>query len=433
MQKNKKTTALVWFRTDLRVQDQHSLSKAVQQHERVVGVFNIPKNWLSPTPWGFKKMERFRATFLLQTLEQLKKDLEELNISLIVTVGNWAETLAALEKKHAITDVYAQKEWTQEETEDENIMPDNIKTHWYYDQFLYHPNDIPMGTEQIPEVFTVFRKACEKQVIVQPPIPIPKAMPTGNLLAGVPDIPTLDDLGYKEIHQDSRTAIPFVGGEKAAWARVDEYFWETKQLSYYKKTRNGLLGKKYSSKLSLWLAYGSISPRSIYAEVKKYEREIIKNSSTYWLIFELIWRDYFKFISLKHGNGIFRLGGILNKDYSWDTNPRKIEKWISGNTPEPFVNANMLELANTGFMSNRGRQNVASFFAKEWKLDWRIGAAYFESMLIDYDVHSNYGNWMYNAGVGNDPRDRKFNIAWQADRYDASGSYQKTWLQKTLF
>ena len=136
---------------------------------------------------------------------------------------------------------------------------------------------------------------------------------------------------------------------------------------------------------------------------------------------------------MKHGNNIFKIGGILDKYYEWNTDKHRVQKWIEGNTPEPFVNANMKELACTGFMSNRGRQNVASFFSKEWHLDWRIGAAYFEAMLIDYDVHSNYGNWMYNAGVGNDPRDRKFHIAWQAERYDPNNSYQKTWLQTTLF
>ena len=84
-------------------------------------------------------------------------------------------------------------------------------------------------------------------------------------------------------------------------------------------------------------------------------------------------------------------------------------------------------------MSNRGRQNVASYFAKTLQLDWRIGAAYFESLLIDYDVHSNYGNWMYVAGVGNDPRDRTFNVKLQAERYDSNGKFQKLWLQETLF
>jgi deoxyribodipyrimidine photo-lyase len=433
MQKKKKTTAIVWFRNDLRVHDQHSLSNAIANHEQVIGLYHIPKEWLLPTPWGFKKMERYRAKFLLQTLMQLKKELEKINISLLVTVGNWAETITTIQKKYAVSDIYGQKEWTQEEVEQEQKLPNILNTHWCYDQFLYHPDDIPMELSSLPEVFTVFRKKCEKQAIVREPIPAPEAMPDENVLTKVSELPTLEKLGYEEFKEDKRTAIPFVGGENAAWARVQTYFWETKQLSYYKQTRNGLLGDKYSSKLSLWLAFGSISPRAIYAEVKKYEREIVKNSSTYWLIFELIWRDYFKYISRKHGNNIFKLGGILNKDYEWNTDLRKLNKWITGNTPEPFVNANMLELAATGFMSNRGRQNVASFFAKGWKLDWRMGAAYFESMLVDYDVHSNYGNWMYNAGVGNDPRDRQFNIAWQAARYDANGSFQNTWLQKTLF
>jgi deoxyribodipyrimidine photo-lyase len=84
-------------------------------------------------------------------------------------------------------------------------------------------------------------------------------------------------------------------------------------------------------------------------------------------------------------------------------------------------------------MSNRGRQNAASYFAKNLKLDWRIGASYFESMLIDYDVHSNYGNWMYVSGVGNDPRDRTFNVKLQAERYDSNGKFQNLWLQENLF
>lgn len=432
MQK-RKTTGLIWFRNDLRVTDQHALTQAVLTHERVVGVYHIPANWITATPWGFKKMEGFRAQFLLQTLQQLKQDLDALNISLWITVGNWRETLLNLQKKHQITDIYGQKEWTQEELDDEREIPNDISTHWYYDQFLFHPDDIPMNVENIPEVFTVFRKKCEKHSIVRAPIETPAAMPPENRLTDVPEIPSLSSLGYTNIQEDRRTAVPFNGGEKAAWNRMNEYFWETKQLSFYKKTRNGLLGKKYSSKLSLWLAFGSISPRSIYATVKSYEQKIIKNDSTYWLVFELIWRDYFKYISLKHKNRVFHLGGILQKSYEWGNNKQRTQKWIAGNTPEPFVNANMRELNCTGFMSNRGRQNVASFFAKEWKLDWRIGAAYFEAMLIDYDVHSNYGNWMYNAGVGNDPRDRKFDVAWQAERYDPNKKYQNTWLQTTLF
>jgi deoxyribodipyrimidine photo-lyase len=215
--------------------------------------------------------------------------------------------------------------------------------------------------------------------------------------------------------------------------RLNNYFFETKKLGFYKKTRNGLIGTDYSSKFSPWLANGSISARTIYWNVKKFEKEEIKNQSTYWLIFELIWRDYFKYISIKHGNNIFKIGGILNKNYSWSSDRKMIQNWINGETKDDFVNANMIELKKTGWMSNRGRQNVASYFAKELTLDWRIGATYFESTLLDYDVHSNFGNWMYVSGVGNDPRDRKFNTQLQAERYDPKHLFRNHWLQQTLF
>ena len=163
------------------------------------------------------------------------------------------------------------------------------------------------------------------------------------------------------------------------------------------------------------------------------EDDVESNESTYWLIFELIWRDYFKYVSLKHGNQIFKIDGILQKEYDWHTNKAAKEDWINGKTADDFVNANMIELKKTGWMSNRGRQNVASYWSKHLKQDWRIGASYFEAMLIDYDVHSNWGNWMYNSGVGNDPRNRTFNTKSQAERYDPNKKFQSLWLQPTLF
>ena len=104
------------------------------------------------------------------------------------------------------------------------------------------------------------------------------------------------------------------------------------------------------------------------------------------------------------------------------------EQWTNAETEEPFVNANMRELNETGWMSNRGRQNVASFLCKNMGVNWLLGAQYFAQHLIDYDVESNYGNWAYLAGVGVDPRDRQFNIGRQAHIYDPHGAYQRRWL-----
>ena len=189
------------------------------------------------------------------------------------------------------------------------------------------------------------------------------------------------------------------------------------------------MGENYSSKFSPWLANGSLSARQIYWKIKDFEQQFYANQSTYWLFFELIWRDFFKFISLKHENAIFKLEGILNITYNWTENSKFVKEWTDGRTADDFVNANMIELKNTGWMSNRGRQNVASFFAKTLKIDWRIVAAYFESMLLDYDVHSNYGNWMYVSGVGNDPRDRTFNLKRQAEMYDGDKLFRNHWLK----
>lgn len=427
------STGLVWYRNDLRIKDHEALNEACKQNERVIAVYCFDPGQFQKTRFGFIKTGKFRSKFLIESITELRENLKGLNISLFIFQQQPETSIPDLIDEYDIDNVYFQKEWTSEELEVEKTIIskiEEVRFHSYYQQFLYHPEDIPFDDFQdIPKVFTEFRKACEKKSDVRSLIERPSPLPKENLLQEKTSIPTLEDLGHSAFEQDSRAAFPFAGGEDQAKKRIEEYFWKTANLSEYKETRNGLVGKSYSSKLSAWLSNGSISPRQVYWQVKKYEEEVQSNQSTYWLIFELIWRDFFKYVSLKHGNKIFQLKGILNKDLKWDRDDQKLQEWIQGKTQEAFVNANMKEIAATGFMSNRGRQNVNSFWAKELKQDWRIGASYFESLLIDYDVHSNWGNWMYNSGVGNDPRDRKFNIKSQADRYDPNNEYQDLWLK----
>ncbi len=424
---------LVWFRNDLRTTDHEALQYACNSHDCVIAVYFFDPRHYQKTSYGFKKTGKFRAKFLIETIQQLRKNLQNLNISLLIFQDKPEEKIPELISEYDVSNIYFQKEWTQEEEDVEFRLKNACKTlnfESFYQQFLYHPDELPYNSfEDIPRVFTDFRKRLEKEVKVRDLVSIPQKKAGHNLLDAKTSIPDLTALGYEKFKTDSRTAFPFKGGEDQAKKRLENYVWKTKNILDYKKTRNGLVGEDYSSKLSAWLANGSISARYIYHEIKKFENEVRSNQSTYWLIFELMWRDFFKYISLKHGNDIFKLGGILGKDLPWERNPKELEKWINGNTKEAFVNANMKEIAATGFMSNRGRQNVNSFWAKELKQDWRIGAAYFESILIDYDVHSNWGNWMYNSGVGNDPRDRKFNIQKQTERYDPNNEYQDLWLK----
>ncbi|WP_136482984.1 DASH family cryptochrome [Cognatitamlana onchidii] len=430
MQKKQEKTGLVWFKNNLRVQDNAILNKALNENNVVLAVYYFdPKDFMN-TAFGFKKTEKFRAKFLIETVVNLRANLKFANIELFVYQQSPECHLASFVKEHHVTKLYTQLEWTHEELETHKEVLDtlehDIQVHTDYDQFLIHPHDINLETSQIPDVFTSFRKYIEKNSSIRPQAYLTKHN-TNLSIENTTKVPTLKDLGFQDFSLSNHSAFPFKGGESAAKNRLNYYCFESQKLGNYKKTRNGLIGLDYSSKLSPWLANGSISARTIYWTIKKFETEYFKNQSTYWLVFELLWRDYFKYIALKYQNKIFQRNGISNNSHFFKKNSKTISLWMQGKTKSAFVNANMQELNSTGWMSNRGRQNVASFFSKELQMDWRIGAAYFESLLIDYDVHSNYGNWMYVSGVGNDPRNRAFNVELQAERYDPKGDYRRLW------
>lgn len=236
-----------------------------------------------------------------------------------------------------------------------------------------------------------------------------------------------------ETVKSTRSAIlNMKGGETEGLKRMEHYFFNSDGLENYKATRNGLIGTEYSSKFSIYLAHGCLSSRELYHKVKLYESKNGPSEGTKCMVFELLWRDFFKFIGLKYGCKLFNLNGCDSNaglKYQWKTDKDLFQAWCKGETGYPFVDANMRELNETGFMSNRGRQNVASFLTKDLEIDWRYGAEYFEAMLIDHDTTSNWGNWQYAAGVGTDPRqDRYFNTIKQAYDYDSKGDYAKLWI-----
>jgi deoxyribodipyrimidine photo-lyase len=413
----------------MRVEDNSSLTKAINNSENVIGFINIdPKNFLS-TKYGFKKTEKYRVKFLLETISDLKSQLDKLNISLIITHKDFGQSINEIINQFEVTSIYTQTEWTRDELKEESFIPEEINLIKDFDQFLFSPNDVRSLYDNIPRGFSNFRKKCEKYLSVNDTLSIPKSLNSDNKISIDYPIPSLSDLGFKdfEVHKDS--VFRFKGGETNAKNRIRNYFFETRNVSTYKLTRNGLIGEDYSSKFSPWLANGSVSVKYIFKSLKEYEKEVEKNDSTYWLYFELIWRDFFKYVSMQHKDKFFNKDGIYGEDKEWSDDQDILLNWINGKTNEPFVNANMIELSQTGFMSNRGRQNVSNYLTRELKIDWRIGAEYFESMLIDYDVHSNYGNWLYNAGIGNDSMPfRKFNPKLQSERYDPDKLYEKIWL-----
>lgn len=423
---NRMSCAIFWFRNDLRLHDNPALQAALEQNEKILPVYVLDERYLQKDRWGFVRTGNFRLQFLLESLQDLDEYLKEKGSQLLFTQGLPEQVLPDLADKYGASHVFASKEYTYEEIAIEEKVASQIVLSLHHGQTLYHPEDLNFAVEQLPDVFTQFRKRVEKYAKVRDLIASPNQINSPDFESIA--VPSVEDLGFERPAKDERVALQFKGGAAAAEDRLEHYFWDTDAVASYKKTRNGLIGADYSTKFSAWLANGSISPRTIWHEVDQYEAERTSNSSTYWVKFELLWREYFKFVAMKYGNKIFLKGGIQDKKVQLKINQKTFENWAQGQTGDDFVDANMRELLHTGFMSNRGRQNVASYLVHRLKLDWRMGAAWFESLLLDYDVASNYGNWMYAAGVGNDPRDRVFNTKKQAGMYDGDGAYRKLWL-----
>ncbi len=426
-------TALVWFKTDLRIEDNETLVKAIAQSEKVIPVYCFDESHFETTEYGFKKTGSFRAQFLLESLQDLDDKLRELGSGLRIVQGKPEVEIPKLVQEYKVQKVFAKREVAFEEKQTEKkVELELFKLRCEFETVststLYHAEDLPFSIKDIPDVFTNFRKKTEKDATIRNPFEAPTKINSPAIPAI--DLPTLEALGVTKTTIDSRAVLPFKGGESEAIQRLQHYFYDTQCLSSYKETRNGMVGADYSSKFSPWLALGCISPRFIYAEIKKYEKQFGANDSTYWLVFELLWRDFFRFMFKKHQTKFFLYEGIKSeKVNSKSLNEKLLSQWMNGTTPSDFINANMIELQLTGFMSNRGRQNVASYFCNELNMDWRVGAAYFEEQLIDYDVCSNWGNWAYLAGVGNDPRGhRYFNIDKQAADYDKKKLFRNLWL-----
>ena len=427
-------TSIVWFKTDLRLHDNETLVKAIAQSDQIIPVYCFDDSHFETTDYGFKKTSNFRTQFLLESLQNLDRSLRELNSGLLILRGKPEVEIPRIIKEYKALKVFAKREVAFEEKQTENLVQNEFfKLRCEFEtsstSTLYHAEDLPFSIKDIPDVFSTFRKKVEKDATIRPVFDKPLIINSPKFPESV--LPTLTDLGLEYKAIDCRAAIQFEGGETEAIKRLNYYFFETKSISNYKETRNEMIGTDYSSKFSAWLALGCISPRFIYQEIKKYESQFEANDSTYWLVFELLWRDFFRFMFKKYQTKFFLFSGIkTDRENSQSLNENLLSQWINGTTNSDFINANMLELKLTGFMSNRGRQNVASYFCNELNMDWRLGAAYFEQQLIDYDVCSNWGNWAYLAGVGNDPRGhRYFNIEKQANDYDKKHLFRDLWLK----
>lgn len=290
-----------------------------------------------------------RAQFIMESVADLRKNLQQRGLDLIVRRGKPEDVVPSIAKAIGAHTVFVHKETCSEETAVERgvqqglhklgeAQQKRVVLQFVWGSTLYHLDDLPFMPAELPDIYTQFRKGVEFSCKVRRALKMPTQMgPLPENVAdkiGAPgDVPTVSELGLKYREQSPLGVLHFEGGETAALARLQDYFWQKDRLRVYKETRNGMLGADYSTKFSPWLAHGCITPRTIHDEVKRYEQERVANDSTYWVLFELIWRDYFRFISMKYGNTIFHVGGprsVVGK--LWSQNKERFEAWQEGRT-----------------------------------------------------------------------------------------------------
>jgi deoxyribodipyrimidine photo-lyase len=386
-------------------------------------------------------MGPLRGLALQQALTHLDQALAAHEHRLMVLRGEPSQAIAELAAATDAIEVWSEHlPAPEEEAVDKALDAASRTAGWRWlirhQDGLFDRADLPFPPTEVPNVFTAFRQAVQRAgVRPQAPRPAPTTWPqafdAAEAWSSHHHWPAERSCVVTDLGSDPRSSFPLT---EAAW-QVGEPMAQAHWARYlarglahrYKSTRNGLHGQDFSTKLSPWLAWGAMSVRQAQHALQAWEARHGANEDSGWISFELLWREHFRLLHLKHGRQLYRAGGLSGLPAPRHDSAA-FERWCRGETGHPLIDAGMRELRATGWLSNRMRQIVASYLIHDLHGDWRAGADWFESCLIDFDVFSNQGNWAYIAGRGSDPRGgRRFDPDKQAREHDPDGRYRQMW------
>lgn len=390
---------IFWFRRDLRLQDNHALHKALSSPYPVLPIFIFDANIIQELP-----KDDARISFIYNSLKAIDSKLKVINSSLLCLKGNPETIWKKLTSTYAINAVY-----TNEDYEPYAIKRDaevarylNLKDIAYYtfkDQVIFEKNEIVKKDGKPYTVYTPYKNKWR------------------NIFYGV----NLEDYKVDLWNQYIKTTLSFPSIEEIGFSesKVEVLDFRIEDLHNYDLERNIPFIDK-TSYLSPHLRFGTISIREIVSQVKN--NEVFLN--------ELIWREFFMQI-------LYHFPSVVEENFKskynlieWRNNADEFEKWKTGTTGYPFVDAGMRQLNTTGYMHNRVRMIVAGFLTKHLLIDWKWGEAYFAEKLLDYELSSNNGNWQWSAGTGCDsaPYFRIFNPTEQIKKFDPDLKYIRKWI-----
>ncbi|NVK39895.1 MAG: DASH family cryptochrome [Oceanospirillaceae bacterium] len=415
---------LIWLRNDLRLHDQPAFRIAKARQEPLAVVFILPGHWLQTDRQGLDRLGAAKARFLRQSLDDLDAQLQRSGLGLTVLSGDPVALLRRWHRQSAFHLITQAAQAPEEGAWLRALADAGISIETVENQTLFDSEQIAPLLAGWPKSFTAFRHRVESGLEPR----VPRAPES---LSAAPAEPPFDAAVRWPGGSDTEEGrSQFRGGERAGLERLDDYLWRRRALDHYRDSRNQLIGRDFASQLSPWLAWGCLSVREVWHQIRRYEARYGEDEQRYWLRFELLWREFFHCSMRHYGRLLFRRDGLAARPLPETRFQASYwHAWCQGRTGVPMVDAGLRELTATGYCSNRLRQNLASYLIHQLGLDWRLGARFFERHLIDFDVASNQGNWAYIAGAGQDPRQgRRFDLNWQLRRYDPALMHIRHWL-----
>lgn len=413
--------SVFWFRRDLRLDDNAGLFHALKGAHPVLPLFIFDSHILD----DLQDRADSRVTFIHQTIAGLKERLESMGSSLVVRYGSPETIWPQLMAEFNIGAVYTNRDYEpyadHRDTAVEQILAQkNIPFHTFKDHVIFEKAEVVKDDQSPYIVFTPYSRKwlakmdSRKMRVVQEDGTIQY---DSFYLTSYPN--------HKYFHNlYPTTPLPFLELEQMGFLQSNTVFPSVtvarSLITNYDKTRN-FPALKGTSRLGIHFRFGTISIR----EKARHARLL---NDTY--LNELIWRDFYSQILFHFPHVASRAFRPQYDAIPWRNAPKDFEKWKSGTTGYPIVDAGMRELNATGFIHNRVRMIVASFLSKHLLLDWRQGEGYFAEKLLDYDLASNSGGWQWAAGCGTDaaPYFRIFNPTEQTKKFDSEYQYIKKWV-----
>ncbi|XHW33817.1 deoxyribodipyrimidine photo-lyase [Streptococcus dysgalactiae subsp. equisimilis] len=406
--------SVMWFRRDLRVEDQKALARAIASQSPTLCVFQFNQEQLSQPP------SRNQSAVVASVLA-FKEELKEKGIDLYVMHGDLITCFEQLAQQLAQwTDVYFNYDESgfgrrRDQQAAQWFRAKKINIHAYQDHYLHGSQEIKNQSGQYYKIFTPYYRVWQ---CLPKETPVVVDLSRGNWLSlKIPQatlelIETLKDTTFNDVMT-----------VKEAKERLNHFV--DNQLADYDTTRD-FPSRCGTSFLSPYLRLGMVSIRTVYQAVS----QAPASSGQAVFLKELAWRDFYHMVYVANPNQKKLAIQEAFRHLEWDENPAAFKAWKEGQTGYPIIDAAMKQLLATGWMHNRLRMVVASFLTKDLQIDWRLGEAYFQEQLIDYDAASNIGGWQWAASVGTDavPYFRIFNPVTQGKRFDPDGEFIRSYL-----